>query len=44
MFNKENYKISNKRIDDVMRLREYKMKNLSLKLKDLSKDKPIIWN
>lgn len=44
MINKEHSNISNKRIDDIMHLREYRLKNISLQLKDILKDIEIIWN
>lgn len=44
MINKENPNISNKRMDQVMHLRDCRLKSISLQLKDLVKNTETIWN
>lgn len=44
MINKENSTISNKRINQVMYLRDCRLKSISLQLKELLKNTETIWN
>ena len=44
MINKEKSNISNKRIDQIMYLRDCRLKSISLELKELLKNEETIWN